>query len=846
MRNSWLKKLIPHAVAVAIFLVVAVIYCRPALEGKVVKQHDITHWTGAIQQSKEYKETHGEYPLWTNSLFSGMPTFQIGTPGNNVLPWIIHNIITLGLPKPINFFFLACICFYFLCCVVGIRPAVGIVGSLAFAYVTYNAVIIAVGHDTKMLSISYMPALLGSVLFIYEKRYWLGAGLTALFTSVMIAMNHPQIDYYFFIVVGIMTISYIIRWTRNRETAHLVRSLSFTLIAAVIGVLTNAVTLLSTYEYQKETIRGGSSEVLVDSSQNVSKTGLDKSYAFSYSLGVAETFVMVVPRMYGGSSDHKQIDEEKSKAVDVVRNMQPQAQQFIFQNFPFFAQTEEGELYVRSYWGGIGGTSGPPYVGAVIIFLSIIGFFVLDGKHKWWILATIVLTVMMSWGSYFDSFNSLLYKYLPLYNKFRAPSMILVVSQFLVPFLGALGLNAIINSTDRDALFKKLKRGGIATLVLFLVLLMIYFSAAFVTDDVKELLRDPRLVQQAEAHDIVKQVVDGIKEDRRSLMMNDIMRSFGFMAASAVLIFLFYRRVIKSLFLCIALGLLVLIDLFPINSIYLNEDNYKDDIENTESFVKTPSDQAILADTAYYRVYNVSQGAVVDGDRFSENITSYYYNSLGGYHPAKLKIYHDLIERHLRRGMPENILDMLNTKYLVQKSAVGQTTAYQQRATALGPVWFVKAIRYVKDAREEINALDNFNPADTAIVQQSFKSSIPFEPQFDSSATIRLIKNDNDVINYTSASATNQFAVFSEIYYASGWKAFIDGKEAPIVKVNYVLRGLAVPAGNHNIEFRFEPRGYYRGRMITSIFTILLLLVVAVGIFMEWRKTRQAGLANRA
>jgi hypothetical protein len=837
--NSWFKKLVPHLIAVAVFLVVALIYCRPVLEGKVVSQHDITHWKGAIQQSEVYKQTHGSAPLWTNSLFSGMPAFQIGYAANNVVPWYAHQLFTLGLPKPIQFFFLACICFYFLTVVLGIRPVIGIMGSLAFGYATYNPVIIAVGHDTKMLTMAYMPALLGSLLLIYEKKYWLGAALTALFTSVMICMNHPQIAYYFFIAVAVMSIFYAVRWIRNKEWAHLIKVLGFTVAAGLIGVLTNAVSILSTYEYQKETIRGGASLITEENKKDKSKTGLDKSYAFSYSMGIAEPFVMMVPRMYGGSNDHLEIQEEKSKAIEKLRNMPQEAQQFLFQSFPFFGQTESGELYARTYWGGIGGTSGPPYVGAIICFLAILAFFVPDNKHKWWILATVILTIMMSWGGYFESFNGLLYEYLPLYNKFRAPSMILVIPQLLLPLLAAMGVNAMINTSAKKELFKKLKKGALVTAGIFIILLAMYFSFDFINEDTKKMLRDPQLNQQPQAVEVVRQFISGLKEDRRALMINDILRSFGFIAAAALLIFLYIRNTVKPAFLAIALAALVLLDVIPIDSIYLNKNNYKDAEENTEAFLQTPADNEMLADKSFFRVYNVA------GDRFSENITSYYYNSIGGYHPAKISTYQDLIEQQLSKGN-EKVLDMLNAKYLIQKNEKGQTEKYQKRTTALGNCWFVKHILYVRDANEEIKALDNFNPADTAVVQESFKTTIPFSPQYDSAATIQLVKNDYDVVTYTSNSATNQFAVFSEVYYASGWKAYVDGKETPVVKVNYTLRGLALPAGKHEIKFEFKPQGYYKGRKLTSIFSIVLLALLATGIFMEWRNRNQSALANRA
>jgi hypothetical protein len=840
MLSSWLKKLVPHLIAVGIFLIIAVIYCAPALQDKVVKQSDITQWKGSIQQSVEYKETHGQYPLWTNSVFGGMPAFSIGYPANNVIPWIAHKIFSLGLPTPIQFFFLACVAFYFLCMVLRLKPYVGVIGALGFGYATYNPVIISAGHDTQMWSMAYMPAFIGSLILIYEKKYWIGAALTALFTSVLIAMNHPQIAYYGFIVAVIMTIFYAVRWIRNKEWNHLAKVAVFTIVGAVTGLLTNAVTVMATYEYQKETIRGGTTLAQKDSAGIKSITGLDKNYAFSYSLQIPEPFVMMVPRMYGGSNDNEEVSQEKSKAVEALIA------------FPKELQQLQQQLPLTHYWGGLVdsglGTSGPPYVGAIIIFLAILGMFILDNKHKWWILTGTLLAVVMSWGGFFESFNILLYKYLPLFNKFRAPSMVLVIPQMLLPLLAALAVNKIATTEDKKTLLPSFKKSVIATGAVFVVLLLLYMSLSYLSKGDKGILAQFRDGQNAQLYPYVDSFFDGLKADRKSLFIGDIFRSLGFIAVALLLVFFALRNSIKPLVLSILLSAFVLIDLITVDLKYLGKDDYQDQLENEGIFMRSQTDNELLRDTSFYRVLNLS------GNPFAENFTSYHYNSIGGYHPAKLSLYQDVIEsvmpdqiQNVVKVLQTNpallptahapVLNMLNTKYFLQKNGY-QTAGYWKNDAALGNVWFVKTIRYVKDAHEEIDALNTFNPRDTALVQESFQSQIPFQPQFDSAASIRLVKNDNDLINYTSSSTTNQFAVFSEIYYTRGWKAFIDGKETPIVKVNYLLRGLAVPAGNHAIEFRFAPEQYNKGKKLTSIFSIVLLLLIAAALFMEWRASR--------
>jgi hypothetical protein len=817
------KKILPHGIAVAVFLIVALIYCKPALEGKVLQQSDITQWQGAIQNSVVYSQSHdGKYPLWTNSMFGGMPTFQIGGIGGNYVAGYVHTFLTLGLPKPVSFFFLACICFYFFCMVLRIKSHVAVIGALGFAYATYNPVIIITGHETKMLSIAYMPALLGSLLLIYEKKYWTGAALTALFTSVMISQNHVQVVYYLFIAIAIMTVFFAVRWIKQGDFKHLIAALCFAAVSAIIGVLTNATILMSTYEYQKETQRGGAS-ALTDSTstKEKSKSGLDKDYAFSYSMEIAEPFVMMVPRMFGGSSGEQEVSEEKSKAVESLRSMPKELQQ---------------QLPLAFYWGGIGGTSGPPYSGAVICMLAIMAMFVLDDKHKWWILTAIGLTIIMSWGSYFDSVNTLFYKYLPFYNKFRAPSMILVIPQLLIPMLAVLGVNKIAEAENKMTLLPALKKGAITAGVLLVLLLLMYIMFDYKSADDKNLLKNVAGSNQPQIIEAVKSFYAGLVADRKSLFIGDIFRSLGFMLAGLVLLYLMIKNTLKPVVVSILLSAIVLIDLMLINTTYLNKDHYQEQEENTASFNLSKADNEILQDKTFYRVFNVA------GNAFSESNTSYHYNSLGGYHSAKLRIYQDLYEHQIinRQTLNMPVLNMLNTKYLVQKDRKGLTQQYQKNDSAYGNCWFVKSIIFVKNADEEMAALTTGGLKDTVFVQESFNPSVTVGTQADSSAVIQLVKNDNDIITYTSSAASNQFAVFSEIYYKAGWKAFIDGKETPIVKVNYVLRGLSVPAGKHSIEFKFEPQGYITGNKLTKFSLIALILLLLAAIFFTWKQSKQS------
>jgi hypothetical protein len=823
MNKALFQKVLPHVIAIATFLIIAVVYCGPALKGMVLNQSDVVQFEGAIKGAEEYRAKHdGNYPMWTNNLFSGMPMFQIGGHGYNFVAGYSHLILTLGLPKPIGFFFLACISFYFLAVVaLRLNAWLGILGSLAFAYATYNPVIVAVGHDTKMWSICYMPALLGSVMLIYDKRYWLGTAMTALTTSLMIAQNHVQIAYYTFLVIGVMTIFLIVRAIQNKDIKHLLLAGGLALVGIITGVATNAKALMGTYEYQKYTIRGGPSE-LTDTTRKapVNQTGLDKDYAFNYSTLIPEPLMMMVPRIYGGSSDQQEVEPEKSKAIEALQQLPQQLQQ---------------QLPLKYYWGGSAdlgavGSSGPQYVGAIICFLAILAMFVLDSKYKWWMAISVVLAIMMSWGKNFEEFNTIFYDYFPFYNKFRAPTMILVIPQLLLPVLAILGVNAVVNQADKKLLMAQFKKALIASAVVFVVLFLVYSSMDFLSAVDKYIMRNVNSQNQPQLSQSVDSFYDGLKEDRETLFLNDIWRTLGFVLVGAAFIFLLIRKTINPMLGFVGLTIFCLIDLFTVNVKYLKTSSYMEPENNTVYFQKTAADNAILADTSFFRVFNV-------GD-ITENFTSYYYNSVGGYHAAKLRIYQDLIERHLNARPNLSVLNMLNAKYFIQKDRNMNTQNYQANPEALGNAWFVNEIKYVKTADEEMRSLDSFNAKQTAFVRETFKSSLPANLTPDSAGTVKLIKNDNDIITYTSQAAGDQFAVFSEVYYPGGWKAYIDNKEVPIVRVNYVLRGLAVPAGNHSIVFRFEPEGYFTGKKLTTIFSWLLFAMIAAVVFMSWRQKR--------
>jgi hypothetical protein len=809
------KKILPHVYAIGVFFIVAVIYCLPALQGKVLQQSDVIHWKGMAQSLFEYKETHGHFPLWTNSMFGGMPAYQIAIePYNPLSVVVLHKVFMLFLPKPIGFFFLLCVSFYFLSQVIRVKPWLGVLGAIAYAYSTFSCVIVAVGHETQMQALGYVPALLASLFILYDKKYLLGGALTALFSALLIAMNHLQITYYFLIIAAFATIAYAIRWIKAKEYKHLALALSIAVVAGGVGALTNMVVLATTWDYSKATMRNGTLNLDTTSGGAKKSAGLPIDYAFGWSYGKAETFTLIVPGIYGGSNSGELKGNSKLAEHAIEKGVpEDQAVQFASQ-FP-------------TYWGAQPFTSGPVYLGAIICFLFILGAIYVEWWQKWWIISVCILALLMSWGKNFEAFNSFLFNYLPFYNKFRVPTMTLVIPQVLFPLLGIMTLQQFLfEEKNKAEAIKKLKLAGYVTAGIVAILAFMYVSFDYRgTNDETSLNYFRQLAQGNEQE--AKGFYSALLEDRKSLFGGDLLRSIIFIAGAFALLWMVAKNKMKPVYALMAILVLSSFDLLQVGRRYFNENNFQDQETFDESnFAPSPADISIKKDTSYYRVLNLTQ------DVFNDAITSYHHNSIGGYHPAKLSIVEDLLNFQLRNKQPMNmqVLNMLNTKYVITADKQSGKTIAQTNPDALGPVWFVKGIRYVNTPAEAMKALDNFNPKDTAIVVTDSKNKIPFAPQPDSSASIRLIKNDNDYIEYQSNSATNQFAVFSEIYYDRGWKAYIDGKETPIVQTNYVLRGLAVPAGQHKITFEFKPASYYASGKITIVasFLIWLALIAAI------------------
>ncbi len=837
MNASWFKKALPHLIAVVVFLLVSIIYNRPALQGKVLYQSDVIGYKGMAQQSVEYKAKYGHFPLWTESMFSGMPAYNIALEGTSrVTIGYAFYLFNLGLPKPIYFFFTACVCFYLLTQVLSLNKLIGVFASIAFAYASFDSILVASGHDSEIMALSYLPAVIAGVLLILQKKYLSGAALTALLFGIQVSTQHLQIIYYTGIITAFIIVAYLVHTYKNTSVKDQVIALAVVAGSLLLGFMNYALVMFPTKEYATETMRGGKSELSQADSKNKTKGGLNKDYAFMWSYGIRETLTLFVPGMSGGGSSAKALTSN-SKMGDKLMEL----------GIP-----EDNALGIANstmYWGEQPFTGGPVYLGAVLCFLFILGIVYVKSWHKWWILAVTLLGILLAWGSNFSGFNYFLFDHLPLYNKFRAPTMALIIPQFTFPLLAAMGLQEIIRPNAAAAeQWKKYKTALIATGALILVTLIAYLGSDFKSDKGDANFRQnfsgkisqsmsqgkpptPEIQQQVSV--VMKGIMNGLVEDRKSVFLSDFIRSVVLVLITALFGWLLLSKRIKADYFLVAVLLLSSYDLIAEGKKYLNDETYVDPENIEAAFSLSTADQMINADPdKNFRVLDES-----GGDPFQNSHASYYHNSVGGYHPAKLALYNDIIERQLSKGN-QMVFNMLNTRYIIQRPPGAQEDQAVRNPGAFGACWLVQSIKYVKNADDEMTALDSTNTRDTAIVQQNFKSAIPFEPVKDTTASLRLLENLNDQLTYAFNAATNQFAVFSEVYYDKGWNAFIDGKPAPYVKVDYILRGMAVPAGKHTIEFRFEPKSFATGNTISILAAIGTYLLIIAAFVACWRNRK--------
>lgn len=834
MQSFDFKKLLPHLLIILGFIIIAALYSYPQLQGQVLNQHDIVSWKGMVKEGMDYHEKTGENVLWSNSMFGGMPTYTHYVPESNNYIYQIQSAITTILGKPISFLFIAMLCFYILISTLGANKIIGVIGAIAYAFSSYNVIIIGAGHETKMLAIAYLPAVIAGLLLLYRTKWWRGVPILGISLALMISTAHYQIIYYAIFIILAALIDLLFKAIKNGELKKFFIRSSIAAVIAILAVGPSMPSFLATLEYNKTTMRGGNSELTInhDASKQQNKNGgLDKDYAFRWSNGKMETFCILVPGLYGGSTSE---DASEGATYDKLRSM---------------GVGEQDAANVASalplYWGDQPFLSGPVYFGAIICLLFVLGLLIIKSPHKWWVVAASAFGIMMSWGKNFEGINYLLFDVLPGLNKFRTPSMWLVIPQLLFPVLGMWALYDIIQEKiSKEELWKKVKLAVIITAGISL-LLGVGGSAFldFRSDN------DAQIVQQyaqsfGNNQQAAQQVMSAIYEDRADMARNSALGSAFFIILAGALLWAFTQGKIKGQHMLIGLAILVAVDLIKTDTRYLNESNYVEEDAYDAAFIPRPVDRQIMQDPdPYYRVLDLSKST------YNDAVQSYHHKTIGGYHPAKMEAYQDMIDIHMgANGFNAEVLNMLNTKYIIFGGSGGQATA-SPNPDAMGNAWFVNNIKWVDNADEEILSLNahrlgdtttvpnEFDASTTAVIRTSFKKELGNDAiGKDSNAYVRLTKYGLNDISFESSNSQAGLAIFSDIYYPYGWKAYVDGTETPIVKANYILRAVKLPAGQHKIDFKFHPDSFYTGNTIALISSILLILITIVAIVMMFKQ----------
>lgn len=824
--NNWFKKNGIHLAIAALFLAVCFFYFTPAFQGKTLGQTDVYGAQSTQKEINEYRQRDTTI-LWTNQIFGGMPAFQIWAPyANNVTTWIVR-AVTTTFPEPLYNIFILLFGAYFLFCVLKLNPWLAAAGALAFAFSSYNIILLVAGHSNQAFAIAFFAPILASIILTLRGRYLLGGSLTALFLALEIRTNHIQMTYYLMIAILILVGIELYHTIKAKTTNTFLKSLAYLGGATLLALMVNASSLWSTYEYGKDTIRGKS-----NLTQHTSEPsdGLAKDYAYEYSQTVGENLTFLVPNAYGGETGLASLDlanSDLNKALVSAGVPQEQVGTAL-------QQLQSIGLRISTYWGDKPLTSGPHYLGAVICFLFIFGLLIVRSRIKWWLLATVVLTMLLSFGNSFPYVSDLFFKYFPLYNKFRAIESILAVTGLCVPILAILALNEAIIAQHKAELLKKLMialyiTGGL-TLILaaFPELLLSFHSGDHAT-----LVKEFTQVLKGDSGS-ANAIMNALVRDRISLERADAIRSLVFILIAFGILWAFIKQKISATVLSVAFLALILADLWQVDKRYLKDDSFADKLESLQPKPREV-DEFILRDKdPDFRVVDLMQGPKQD------MTTPYFHKSLWGYSAARLKRIDEIIDNQFSKSLNQDILDMMNVKYIIMQDQKSGNLSMKSNATACGHAWFVKSVKYAKDADQEMQAITAFSPKEEAIVDQRFKDQLNEKSTgFDPSGTITLVKYSPDDMVYQSGSTASSVAVFSEVYYDKGWKMYIDGKETPYFRADYILRAAQIPVGNHKIEFIFHPASYYTGEKVSLAGSILLVLALGGAVYFSIRKKPQ-------
>ena len=835
MRNfTVFKKFLPDLIAIVAFVVISFAYFSPAVfEGRVIAQHDSLAAIGQGKEQRDYMERHnGERTRWINSMFSGMPTYQMSPTYNSTKPQdAAKKVYSLFLPDYVYLLFIMLLGFYILMRAFDASPLISALGAILWAFSSYFLIIIAAGHIWKFVTLAYIPPTIAGLVYAYRKKYLLGALLIMVFVAFQISSNHIQMSYYFLFVMFFMVLAFFADALKNKTLPDFFKATGVILIAALIGVLANTSNLYHTYEYSKETMRG-KSELSLHGEANKTDNGLERDYITQWSYGIGETWTLLIPNAKGGAS------------VPLSENPKAMSK----------AKPEYRQLYTQigQYWGEQPGTSGPVYVGAFVLTLFILGLFIVKGPMKWALLAGTLFSILLSWGKNFMGLTNFFIDNIPLYNKFRTVSSILVIAEFCIPLLAALTIKELIKKPE--TLKNNMKylyislglTGGIA--VLFALAPKLFFPSFISSSEMQALQTLPA--------EHIRPIIENLTDMRIAMFTADAWRSVAIIVIGTLLLYTMANRKLKAQTAVGAILVLCLIDLWTVDKRYLNDSHFIPKTNVEQTFVKTPTDEYILRDTTkYYRVLNLATST------FNDGITPYWHKCIGGYHPAKLRRYQDLIDVHLFKEMMAlqndiirtqgrldsvntegfKVLNMLNTKWIIMPAEGGGTlpiaNPYYQ-----GNAWFVDTIMFVNNADEEIDALGKIDLHNQAVADKQFASLLDgfsVTPK-DSASSIWLESYDSNFLDYRIDAKKDELAVFSEIYYPKGWQITIDEKPATMLRANYTLRALPIPEGKHEIVFKFDPPSI---KITDTIAYIALALMLLTAIVTVWKEIK-AGLRS--
>ena len=821
-----IKRLLPDIIVIAFFAVISFVYFCPAVtEGRILSQHDSVAGIGAGQEHSEYYKRTGKSTRWTNSIFGGMPTYQMAPSyeSTNLLSKIAE-LYHLYLPTYVWYVFVMLLGFYILLRAFNFKVWMSALGAIIWAFSSYFFIIIAAGHIWKLMTLAYIPPTIAGMVLIFRKKYLLGGLLTALFVALQINSNHIQMSYYFLIVMLAMYIAYGIMARKQQEMSHFLKATGVLALAGILGICINLSNLYHTYEYSKESMRG-KSELVKENSANQTNSGLERDYITQWSYGIGETFTLLVPNTKGGASVPLAMNEKAmEKANPMYMNIYRQ---------------------IGQYWGEQPGTSGPVYVGAFVMFLFVLGLFIVKGPMKWALLVATILSILLSWGKNFMGFTDFFIDYIPMYSKFRTVSSILVVAEFTIPLLAMLALKEwverpqLLKENRKEILISLGLTGGLA--LLFALAPKLFFSSYVSSMEMHALQGIPA--------DQLVPLLANLEEVRMSMFTSDAWRSVLIILIGIILLWMYSAGKLKQNVLVGALILLCLVDMWDVNKRYLYDGQFVEKQEQTRTFEPTETDKIILQDKDLnYRVLNLASNT------FNENNTSYWHKSIGGYHAAKLRRYQEMIEEHISTEMNSlfkevaeaggdmdsldaskfPVLNMLNARYFIFPLEGGQTVPLRN-PFALGNAWFVDEVQYVNNANEEIEAIHGIDPLHKIVVDKRFESVVQASSASDSTCSITLTAYEPNDLKYEVNSSKGGTVVFSEIYYP-GWQAYIDGEKVEHGRANYILRAMNVPAGQHVVEFKFDPDTLHATETIAYIAFALLAIAAVVIVILEVKK----------